>query len=99
MFRQDDIFIEIKRHRETLNNHYRGKAVGMATCLIGSQNYGVDTLDFDIDSLGIFVPAFYSLATNASCEWEKSFPYSFGIARSASHFSFIKNCGRPTLLP
>lgn len=73
MFRQDDIIVEIKRHRETLNAHYRGRAIGMATCLIGSQNYGVDTLDSDIDSLGIFVPAFYSLATNASCEWEKVF--------------------------
>lgn len=97
MFRQDDIIIEIKRHRETLNAHYRGRAIGMATCLIGSQNYGVDTLDSDIDSLGIFVPAFYSLATNASCEWEKSFPYSFGIARTMSHFSFIKKLRTPNI--
>ena len=33
MFRQDDIIIEIKRHRETLNAHYRGRAIGMATCM------------------------------------------------------------------
>lgn len=97
MFRQDDIIVEIKRHRETLNAHYRGRAIGMATCLIGSQNYGVDTLDSDIDSLGIFVPAFYSLATNASCEWEKSFPYSLGIARTMSHFSFIKKLRTPNI--
>ena len=97
MLRQDDIAVEIKRHRETLNTHYLGKANAMATCLIGSQNYGVDTLESDIDSLSVFVPTFYSLATNASSEWDKSFPYSFGIARGMSHFSFLKKLRAPNI--
>lgn len=97
MFRQDDIAVEIKRHREALNNHYRGKANAMATCLIGSQNYGIDTLDSDIDSFSVFVPTFYSLSVHASFELEKSFPYSFGIARTTSHFSFLKKLRAPNI--
>lgn len=97
MFHQEDIILEVKRHRETLNNHFRGKANAMATCIIGSQNYGMDTPDSDIDSLTICVPTLYSLATNASHEWEKSFSYTFGIAHSCSHFSFLKKLRAPNI--
>ena len=82
-----------------VEEHYKfvsekGKQQGfdvIATCLIGSQNYGLGTPESDVDTISIIVPSI----THISCGREKiDYSYNFedgGIAKVRDYRSFAMN--------
>ena len=61
--REDKIWDGIKEHLTDALEHFPENRI-VALALQGSQNYGLDTSDSDIDTKLIVTPSFYELAMN-----------------------------------
>lgn len=70
----------------------------LATCLKGSQNYGLETSHSDVDTLSIVVPTLYDYACGLTENINKTYKFTTGQSEVKTIQKFIYGLKHPTIV-